>query len=345
MKILYIGNKIDATKSGKDVINQRNQNILQEISGQELTYIECSDCSIFNKMFMCVDNDMLVKIDQCISNENYSHIFLSQSLLGRVAQYIGKHYKLPIITFFHNIEYDYANAYLKSRGIRALPFYVASIYWEKKTVEHSTKFITLNKRDSDRLKVVYNVESDIELPTSFNDKFDAGECDKWIKLYDKTIDYLFIGVAFFPNVQGVQWFIDNVMPYVSGTLYVIGKGMDNVKFHNLTDRIHIKGFVDNLEDYYYRAKIVISPIFTGAGMKTKTAEALMYGRTIVGTTEAFEGYEIDDNCMHLANSADEFINKLKILSATNDIFNLHSRQLFLNNYETSQIKDRLFSIL
>lgn len=93
MKILYIGNKIDATKSGKDVINQRNQNILQEISGQELTYIECSDCSIFNKMFMCVDNDMLVKIDQCISNENYSHIFLSQSLLGRVAQYIGKHYK------------------------------------------------------------------------------------------------------------------------------------------------------------------------------------------------------------------------------------------------------------
>ena len=40
-------------------------------------------------------------------------------------------------------------------------------------------------------------------------------------------------------------------------------------------------------------KSVTSEVETGSGMKVKTCEALMYGKNILGTDEAFEGYELD----------------------------------------------------
>jgi len=43
--------------------------------------------------------------------------------------------------------------------------------------------------------------------------------------------------------------------------------------------------------WYLGASFVIAPIFDGSGMKTKVAEALMFGKRIVGTPEAFTGYE------------------------------------------------------
>ena len=45
------------------------------------------------------------------------------------------------------------------------------------------------------------------------------------------------------------------------------------------------------EEWYRNSKFVVAPIFDGSGMKTKVAEALMYGKKIVGTPEAFVGYE------------------------------------------------------
>lgn len=46
-----------------------------------------------------------------------------------------------------------------------------------------------------------------------------------------------------------------------------------------------------MQHWYLAAKVVIAPIFDGSGMKTKVAEALMYGKRVIGTTEAFSGYE------------------------------------------------------
>ena len=39
---------------------------------------------------------------------------------------------------------------------------------------------------------------------------------------------------------------------------------------------------------------MLFPIFEGSGMKLKTCEALMFGKNIIGTPEAFAGYDIDD---------------------------------------------------
>ena len=140
-------------------------------------------------------------------------------------------------------------------------------------------------------------------------------------------------MAFFANIQGVQWFIDNVMPKVKGQFYIVGKGMDKVLFKNLTPNIHIYGFVDDLADFYYKARMVVSPIFVGGGMKTKTAEALMYGKSIVGTAEAFEGYEMETRCMYRCSTAEGFIQTIISLQGCQRL-NPYSRKLYNEYYST-----------
>ena len=332
--MLYIGRKIEKSESGADQVNLRNQIFLEKIYDNRIKYLYEIKGSFVNKIFGGVSNNLLSEIKDEIEKGNYEAVFISQSLLGRAASYIKCNYpKIKVISFFHNIEKHYAKEYVRTKGITAFPFYMVTKYWEKSCVRSSDYIITLNNRDAKLLYSYYGVSSDLILPTSFKDRFNAADANlKRNNLNDAPIDYLFVGVSFFANVQGCQWFIDNVMPYVSGHFWIVGKGMDCVKFSNVTNRIHILGFVESLDDYYYKARVVVSPIFVGGGMKTKTAEALMFGKRIIGTKEAFEGYE-KCNGMYECNTADDFISAINSISLEESIsiFN-EIRQLFKNMY-------------
>ena len=74
---------------------------------------------------------------------------------------------------------------------------------------------------------------------------------------------------------------------VNAEILIIGKGFETLKNDLECDNVKVIGTVEDVSEYFYRADFVIAPIFEGSGMKLKTAEALMYGKTIFGTTEAF----------------------------------------------------------
>ena len=146
---------------------------------------------------------------------------------------------------------------------------------------------------------------------------------------------LFVGINFFANVDGIKWFIDKVLPSLDCKLIIVGKGMDQEKFVH-SEKIEVKGYVEDLACYYYAADVVILPIFAGGGMKTKTAEAMMYGSPIVGTKEAFEGYEFNfQDAGGLCNSDIEFIetiNSLKKNTLRRNQCSEYVRKVFLQQY-------------
>ncbi|MBN9062955.1 MAG: hypothetical protein BGP06_03805 [Rhizobiales bacterium 65-9] len=49
------------------------------------------------------------------------------------------------------------------------------------------------------------------------------------------------------------------------------------------------GLVDDLSDFYDHVACVLNPMIGGTGLKIKTIEALAYGKSIIGTLDAFEG--------------------------------------------------------
>lgn len=344
--ILYIGKRIIKPQGGADQVNLRNLQLLIDIFADGLTISEPTSDGLMNKLFLGSTRQNIEAMRKELSTGKYDYVFISQSLLGGMARAVKKEFPtVKVITFFHNIEVQYAQSYYHTKGIKALPFFLLVKYWEKVCVDNTDYFITLNSRDSALLHEVYGKSSNLELPTSLVDKYSEEDRLQNKEVKGEQIDYLFVGVAFFANVQGVQWFIDNVMPKVSGHLWVVGKGMDTVVYKNMSERIHVLGFVNDLSSYYYQAKCVVSPIFVGGGMKTKTAEALMFGKTIIGTREAFEGYERCSSMIE-CNTKEGFINSINSIKEMDaSSFSEESRFLFSSTYSYEALFNRFINWL
>lgn len=344
MNILYIGPKMIHPKNGGDRIELRNQVLLEKYCKANVTYFSpdfnYTSLSIKLKLSIGLTAERKAELKRILHAHNFYLVFVSQSTYGGYVKYIKSISNITIITFFHNAEINYfVHAHNgETNSFKGL-HYIAKVLWnEYYSAKKSDKIITLNERDSIALKKYYGKSANLILPTTFEDTFNENN-DNSSKL---DIDCLFVGSSFFANTEGLQWFIDNVFPYIKGNLYIIGNGMDSFKFSNLSDRIHKKGFVDNLTSYYNRAKLIISPIFSGSGMKTKTAEALMFGKIIIGTQEAFEGYEVNPGCMILCNTADEFITSInRIVPQIKHPINTIAREHFKENYSNGCVVQRL----
>lgn len=195
------------------------------------------------------------------------------------------------------------------------------------------KIILLNKRDEKELKKLYGRKADFFLPVSFTDTFDD---KKRVMSFRKQVELLFVGSLFQPNIEGLKWFVQEVMTRLDKdrfVLKIVGKNLQLLKHELESDNVQVIGTVDTIETYYYSADAVVVPVFYGDGMKVKTAEAMMYGKMILATDEALEGYDISDvEGIFRCNDASEFINKLETVEFSR--FYKSVRNLYKNKYST-----------
>lgn len=121
------------------------------------------------------------------------------------------------------------------------------------------------------------------------------------KKTDKKYDIVFVGSASPFNVEGVMKFIAKCYP-------TIKRQIPNVKFAIAGDvstcsavkkvndpTIERLGRVDSLEELYSDAKLVVSSIISGAGMKVKNIEALSFGMPLVATPFSMDGIDAEHN--------------------------------------------------
>lgn len=280
-------------------------------------------------------------VDNLIKRFNISYVFVDLSLYGNFIKYLKvNNPEIKVLCFFHNIEYNYFKDLYKYKNNLLKKVILNSVYSsEKKSVLYSDILIAMNSRDSGEMYLTYIRSADFELPSSLNDIFIEDQDND--DFSPRTINLLFVGSAFFANVEAVKWFIENVVPKlkIDFSFQVVGKGFENISFENIPSNVEIYGYKEDLVSYYKNAHYIVSPIFSGSGMKTKTAEALMYGKNILGTDEAFEGFEVNyEKVGGKLNTADEYINFLNSLSYCQvDKYNAYSRTIFLEKYCSSSL--------
>ena len=192
--------------------------------------------------------------------------------------------------------------------------------------------MTLTERDSEILKRCYHVSSDIILPMTFKDKYDNQRERK----LEKGKQLLFVGTMFPPNYDGIKWFVDQVMPELSDyKLKIVGKNFEKKRTELERKNVQVIGTVDDLEEYYYSNSVMVMPIFYGDGMKIKTAESFMYGRTIFASDEALEGYEVEGvKGIFRCNTKEEYINAIHTFFSEKNVryYQEEVRNLFLKKY-------------
>ena len=341
--ILYIGEKILSPSSGMQYVNWRNIELLKIVYDKNFHIYPIAGkgtiptlINSFTGNLAGIDKKTCKNIISIIHLKKIELVFLSSSRLGKLASLIKRNNPtIKIITFYHNIEKNYSTEeYRVNPTLKNWYLKQVIIYNEKLIIKHSDYNIVLNERDSKELYKIYNKKPDLILPTTFYDNYDENK-KKECKIETKEFRMLFVGSAFFANIEGLNWFIKNVFPYIHNCkLTIVGKGMD--KCFKSKDNIKVIGFVDDLSTFYYNTDIVISPIFSGSGMKTKTAEALMYGCPIIGTKEAFEGYNINyhkiGGCIHNEVDMRHIISNLQKTKERLKEMSDYAREVFMEEF-------------
>jgi O-antigen biosynthesis protein len=108
-----------------------------------------------------------------------------------------------------------------------------------------------------------------------------------------------------PNVDGITWYITEVLPHVRRALpdvttTIVGSNMPSSLQALAREGIDIRGFVENTEPLLLNARVSIAPLRFGAGIKGKINEAMKYGIPVVATACAVEG-------MHLTPETDVLV--------------------------------------
>jgi glycosyltransferase involved in cell wall biosynthesis len=107
---------------------------------------------------------------------------------------------------------------------------------------------------------------------------------------------LFVGsMGSRPNAQAADVLVQSIWPRVraqvpEARLAIIGLGAELTESYPPADpSVGFLGFVEDLESWYRRARLLCCPIYHGSGTRVKIIEAAAYAKAVVSTKLGAEG--------------------------------------------------------
>lgn len=357
MNILFVtGNDYENGLSGGGLGSKRIYNLLCRYGEVDVFKITKrsnfrSLLSVLQGYFPPLDHQYIKSFNDILDQNKYKFVFIEDSSSGELIRSASK--KIKTINIFNNCEVDYIDVrFGNRRGLKWKIYKKLVSNSERLTCQYSNCMLALSIRDADRIQKVYHRRPDELLPLTLIDTYHPIE--NMCSMDEKGC--VLFGPAEQANIEGFEWFIKHVSPYIECKSIVCGKGFEAYKDRWTSDKVEIVGYVPETRDAYSRAYCIAIPLFSGGGMKIKTAEALMFGKYIFGTEEAFSGYDFDENQVGgRCNTAEEFItgintflSKIKNsgdINSSSEIFNNYSRRVYEEKYSIESSKRIMDSIL
>ncbi|QNK58172.1 glycosyltransferase family 4 protein [Paenibacillus sp. PAMC21692] len=295
-----------------------------------------------------------------INWDNYRFVYLEFTRYDFVAN-LAKENKKKLIVRVHNVETDYFFNIMKRKRTLVSWFKYRLIQkQEPKCISQADTIICLTEQDKNRLLELYpnclkkgNVEI---VPVCIDDPIHSFSTTRLDSLSDNKEKIILItgSMWYGPNVDGVIWFIHHVWPHIHLNFKLILAGSrpneqlkKMVQSHNNIELI--TNPVD-MKPLFNKADLYVAPIFTGAGMKVKIAEALAFGLSIIGTSHAFIGYNLEHGINGFrADSPEEFrqyiLKYLEMDAREKKKLSLKSRRLFERSHALNKSEEQIIELL
>ena len=342
---------------GRELLCKLNHDALESILGSRLMVFKTNPSkpkgpfyfvNAFRGHLDGLDTPTVQSALALIQEHGVRKVFVDGSNFGDFVVALKKHMPtIEVITFFHNVESRFFwGAWRAHKTLRSIGVLIANFLAERKAARLSDKRICLSERDSRLLKKLYGKGATHIAPMALEDKLPATPIAP-APIETKPFA-LFVGGNFYANREGIAWFARHVAPRVDIKVCVVGKGMEDIRAQlEIPGRVQVVGPVDSLAEWYRRARFVIAPIFDGSGMKTKVAEALMHGKKVIGTPEAFVGYErVAARAGWCCNSPEEFVSAINTACITiTSAFDPELRELFERHFSLAAATVRLAEVL
>lgn len=140
-------------------------------------------------------------------------------------------------------------------------------------------------------------------------------------------DAAFVGFNNPFNVEGLNWFVDEVCPYLDSDIRVVFVGSMTRELKHVPSCADVIPFAPSLEDLFDDVKINICPMFRGTGMKIKVVEAMARGLPTVCNDRGVDGFpdKLQTGCL-VTQDAREFADYINRLSKDRKFYNEKTEQ-------------------
>jgi len=207
--------------------------------------------------------------------------------------------RLPaLVVDSHNIDYDLARQYARAGGL-VRRFY-AGINWRKlrreelATYRHADGVYLCSVADQRRLLEEVPGARTLVIPNAADVEYYRPRATD--SSPDARTVVFFGHLAYFPNVDGVTYFVQEIWPHIAkvhpnARLKIIGVQAPQSLRALVRPGIELTGFVPDLRPHLAEAAVVVVPLRLGGGTRLKIVEAMAMGKAIVSTKIGVEGIE------------------------------------------------------
>lgn len=228
---------------------------------------------------------------------------------------------LPFIVRVHNVEHEiWKGVANETTSVLKKIYLTITIrqldFFEKQAASLADGMIFLSGEDASWFQQHCMLPPYIVSPTAFNLKtaasYRSSVGDSQTLVHIASMDWM-------PNVQALDWFLEQVWPLVKLTaplakLKLAGKKMPE-KYRLLNDPdIQVLGFVDDVYSFMASGSIMIVPLFSGSGIRIKIIEGMVMGKAMVVTSKAIQGLELlPGHDVLVADEPDDFARAVSLL--------------------------------
>ena len=176
-----------------------------------------------------------------------------------------------------------------------------------------------------------------------------------IASFEERHDIAFLGgYRHKPNIEAVEFFCKSVFPVLADRMpdvkfRVYGSHLpDSLKAYE-SEKVIMHGFIEDVSDVYKGARVFVSPLLSGAGIKGKILECMATGlpSVISGVTAEGTGL-IHSQSTFVADTIDEWCEFIEILYTDKEVwerFSRNSLSIAESNYSPAHGRKQMSKIL
>lgn len=157
-----------------------------------------------------------------------------------------------------------------------------------------------------------------------------------------TSTILFLGSFYVVNREGVRHFISNILPILKAkkvpyTFKLVGSICKHIPDSEEYEKL---GFVENIDDAYKDARLVINPVHVGTGLNIKTIEAVSKAKPLVSHSVGVRGLNPKEPFAIVADEDSDYAEAIiKILQDDELAMSLsHNGNVFMKEYVAKNTK-------
>ncbi|MCB1097541.1 MAG: glycosyltransferase [Verrucomicrobiae bacterium] len=304
-----------------------------------------------------VDAAYTEKLIAMLQAKRYDIVQLETIYMAPYIPVIRKHSAARIVLRAHNVEHEIWDRLTKNTQNPLKRLYLEILTNRLRTFEidqldRIDAMLSISAKDDEHFRQLgYQGRSRV-IPISLN-------LDPYHARHDwDAVTLSFIGsLDWFPNLEGLEWFLQNVdlegltCPRTGKPVefHVAGRNPpDSIVSHPLPSLV-FHGEVPEAIDFINDHPLMVVPLFSGSGMRTKILEAMALERVVITTRLGLEGIDAaDGEEVLIADTGVEFREKFAYLLENPDriaMVGKAARRHIEENYDAPVVADDLQQFL